>query len=245
MTVFLTICCASLFATAPCEEDNKALFNSSPVSTESQVLVEQIEKQNEEEETVAMENMSQYLQTGMETLATLNVQPLAEHSIKSFKVEDRIIELDDGSEWTVDPSDIANLGKTWKIGHTIYISPRKGDRAKPYQLENQSINRTLKVTPFSGPDIRGPNTNWIVGIDKELGQLYLISGSNNRTSWMIDPAFLPVFKEWKADANELQEVIILSFNKSWAQRNFPRLFPSYDYVLLNVRKNSSIPAKPL
>lgn len=234
LSVFLTLCCVSLFA-----EGDQIPFNSNPLSSETQVLLEQIEKQKEEKEAAVLEDISQYLQVAEEATAALDAQGLSEHTISSFPQEN-IIKIEDGSEWSIDQSDVRNL-RSWKVGHIILLYQNKGDTNKPYMLENTSINRTLKVNPFNGPKEKGPKTNWVVGIDKNLGHVYLINGSKDRTSWAIDKTFLPIFQEWVTD----ETIIVMTYHKSWAEKYFPRLFPSYDYVLLNVNEFHNIPAKPL
>lgn len=234
------VCCTSLFATAPSDEGQDAvLFNSSPLSVECQVLLEEIEQKNEEVAATAAKKISEYLQTDAELIAYLGAQELAEHTISRFPQEN-IIKLEDGSEWTVSETDTRYL-RNWRSGHTVLLYPRPNDKDKPYMLENLSINRTINVNPFNGPMNKGPKTNWIVGLDPNLGHVFLMTGENNRSSWAIDKAYMPIFREWVVH----HTIMIMNHHKSWAERFLPWLFPSYDYVLLNVNMVHNIPAKPL
>ncbi len=237
LSLFLTL--SSVFLVADETATEQFPLNSSPLTPENQALVEQIEKQKEENEATALAKFSQYLQVSQEALAYIDMQTFADHVIYGFPQEN-MLRLDDGSDWTVDQSDVRELRK-WKLGHIVLLYPRKGDTNKPFMFYNQSINSTLKVNPYAGPTVNGLKTNLIIGLDPRLGHIYLRNGGNERSSWAIDKSYWPLFQEW----GNGHPIIIANYNKSWLEKYFPHFFPSYDFVLFNITKVCIIPVKPL
>lgn len=231
-TAIFTLGCASLFALCP--QSDSVDFNSSPLSAESQGLLQELERVKEEKTQILAHNKHI---TGSTEIPTLN-ESLADHFIASFP-QDNIIKLEDGSEWSFDRNDIYQV-RSWKEGHTLLLYPAN-DREKPYFFYNKDLGTYLKINPFAGPKKEGPKTNWIIGIDHNLGHVYLVNGLGDRSSWAVDPLHLPVFHEW----NPKQTVLIASYNKNWIERAISWFFPSYDFVLINVNKIHNIPAKPL
>lgn len=228
------LCCAALFADSSQEETVN--FNSSPLSNESLEFLEEIEKEIEEESTKNFSNKHKQV-SGTTEIMTLN-ESLANHFIASFP-QDNMIKLDDGSEWSFDRSEIYQV-RSWEVGHTLLLYP-SNDKEKPYLFYNEDLDTYLKINPFAGPKKEGPKTNWIIGIDHNLGHVYLVNGLGDRSSWSIDPAYMPVFREWTTK----QTIMVASHNMNWFEKALSWFFSSYDFVLLNVNKIHNIPAKPL
>lgn len=240
LTSLLTICCISLFANDK-EMSEHVSFNSSPLSAENQMKMEKIlnDKQAREENISAMAIPIDSQQFPAVTALPHFDETLADHQIKSFP-QNNIIELTDGSEWTVDSEDYYRV-RRWVEGNIVVIIPTDDRENNPFKMHNKNLGHTVSVRPFTGPTAHGPNTNWIVGLDHQVGHVYVVDGKGHRMTWAIDKTFLPMFEEWKVD----HTVIIANYDKNWAERNISWLFPAYDYVLINVNKFNFIPSKPL
>lgn len=237
--VSLVTCCSlSLFASET--SGSKSSFNSSPLSDENRIRMEQILNQKQQRAEEALVDMSipiRHLQFSS-TTALEEDSSLADHELIQF-IQENVVEIEDGSEWTVVSEDLFKT-RTWKAGDPLLLFPTI-NREKPFVLYNQISDSRVHVTPFRGPEDGGANAYTIVGVDHVLGHAYLMKGDGMRMTWVIDKEYLPIFQEWTVN----HKIILANYDKCWYEKYLPWFFNSHDYILVNVAKFNNIPAKPL
>ena len=129
-------------------------------------------------------------------------------------------------------------GTFCRPGDTIVISPKArwfwGSNYS-YVMTNKELGTAIDGNLLLGPVAFGVYSTWIVGIDYNLGQVYLLNGQGERTVWEISNVDLYLFKDW-----EVNDTLIMGLNDSW----FCWL-SSYNHIVVNVNMNHTVRARQI
>ncbi|NGX45286.1 MAG: hypothetical protein K940chlam2_00431 [Chlamydiae bacterium] len=158
------------------------------------------------------------------------------HWVDSFPAQN-VLKLEDGSEWSFSV-DEAYIARSWRGGDTVVISPKSSwfwSYDYSYVLTNKSLGSYIDVNPFVGPVAWGPYTVWVAGIDYTLGQVYLVNGQGERSTWVINSSDIYLFKDWAVN-----DTILIGDNDSWLW-----WFSSYNHALINVNMNHYLRAREI
>jgi|GEM_PF-1538031 len=165
-----------------------------------------------------------------------NVSPSLYHWIDFFP-QDNIVKTEDGAEWIFDSSDPSIL-RTWRSGDTIVIAPKGrwlwGSNYS-YVMTNKDLGNSIDVNLFLGPIAFGSYSTWIVGVDQNLGQIYVLNGQGERGVWEISNVDLYLFKEW-----EINDTLVVGQNDSWLW-----WFSSFNHIIVNVNMNHNVRARQI
>ncbi len=154
--------------------------------------------------------------------------PAIFHWIEGFP-QHNLLKLEDGSEWIFDDAD-AFVIRSWEPGDTIVLSPKGGmfwGSNFGYILANKSLGSSVSANPYLGPVKFGPNSTWVAGINRTLGQVYLLNGKGDRTVWEVSPSDMYLFKDWAVN-----DAVIIGENDSWLW-----WLSSYNSIVFNVNMN--------
>ena len=231
------------------ELEQNVEFDSRPLSAQKKKLMEQSRQeeyqQNEQnigEETTEVGGLIIPIKTHhLISLASnpfkttaASYSPQLYHWIDCF-IQDNIIKIEDGSEWIFDKTE-GYIVRSWRAGDTIVISPKGSwlwGSNYNYVLTNKELGTSVNVKPFLGPIAFGPLTSWVVGIDYNLGHIYLLSGQGERTVWEVSNADIDFFKEWAVN-----DTVIIGENANWLW-----WFSSYNSIIINVNMNHYVRAR--
>lgn len=213
----------------------QVVFDSRPLSAEKRDAMEKLRAEELETTVDEKGNQKKWANPSILHQSTMaSYCPLSSHRIEYFPAYN-MIKLEDGSEWTVDPSDEYKM-RTWRTGDAIGLAPKTGWwSAYTYVLTNKSLGSSVNVLPFLGPVQCGFYTYWVVGLDSHLGHIYLINGRNERSTWVVSPRDMDLFKDWG-----INDTVIIGDNDNWFW-----WFTNFDHVLINVNMNHYIHAKHL
>lgn len=146
------------------------------------------------------------------------------HSIIDFG---ELIELEDGSQWSIAPTH-AYKALTWRIYDPIVITPnRSWFSSYTYCITNQATGSYIQANLQLRPIPFGPYTHWVVALDKYTGHVFLEDGS----SWKVSQDDWPLFEQWL-----INNFIIIGYNDEW--------FSSYDHILINVNAEHHVRVCP-
>jgi hypothetical protein len=163
-----------------------------------------------------------------------HISSLLYHSIDYFP-QDNIVKTEDGAEWIFDSSDVAAV-RNWKPDDMVLITPKGrwfwGSNYS-YVMTNKDIGVSVDVNLFQGPIAFGTNSSWVIGVNQNLGQIYVMNGEGERSVWEISNVDHYLFKEWKVN-----DTIIMGQNDSWLW-----WFSSFDHIIVNVNMNHFVRAK--
>ena len=146
-----------------------------------------------------------------------------------------ILKLEDGSEWIFD-KDKASLVRDWKSGDTIVLAPKGWSlwgSNYAYTIINKEWGESVDANLFLGPLAFGNYTSWVIGIDVNLGQVYLINGEGERSVWEVASQDLYLFEDWTVN-----DTLFVGQNNSWLW-----WFSSHNHVLVNVNMNHYVRAR--
>ena len=151
------------------------------------------------------------------------------HSLNTISSYLDWVSLEDGSHWKIDHSDSLKV-QTWRIGDVLSITPSHCWLCPyTYYITNKSLenrdrgNSWVKANIWLGPLAFGPNTHWVVAVDRISGHLFLENGTN----WCVAPSDSYIFDDWAVN-----DTIIIGNNDSF--------FTSYANILINVNMNSYV-----
>lgn len=156
------------------------------------------------------------------------------HSIENFP-QDNIIKIEDGSEWIFDKNN-SHVIHNWNLHDTVDISPKGSwlwGSNYSYVMTNKNRGTFVDVNLYLKPIPYGSHSAWIVGIDQNNGQVYLLNGEGKHTVWEIPNVDLYLFKDW-----EINDTLIVGQNDSlvwW--------FSSYNHILINVDMHHFVRAR--
>lgn len=220
--------------------EQHAVLNARPLSEEKRAQMQQMRA--EEFEQIEKDDCDQS-HSKLQQLSRLKSQtanhfiPFYYHVISNFGAGN-IVKLEDGSEWSVDSKD-SHVFRNWRINDTVVISPKihwLWSSNFNYVMSNKTTDSSVNVNPFLGPVSFGPYTQWIVGIDYNMGHVYLTNGSGNRSTWIISSKDMYLFRDWKVN----DAIIIGDGDGSIAW-----WLSSYNHILINVEMNHYVHAKLL
>jgi len=156
------------------------------------------------------------------------------HSIESFPREN-IVKMEDGSEWIIDKTE-SHILRHWEPGNAIAISPKQQyvlSSHYTYVMSNKDKGTSIDVNLFLGPIAFGPWSSWVVGIDQNLGKVYVLNGQGERSVWEVSNSDMYLFKDWKVN-----DTVILGDNDNWLW-----YFSSHNNMIINVNMNHYVRAK--
>lgn len=149
------------------------------------------------------------------------------HWTNSFINFGELIELEDGSKWSVAKTDIYKIS-FWQIHDHVIITPnRNWFSFHKYCLANQTRESIVEASFNHGPIPFGPHTHWVVALDKYGGHVFLEDGS----SWKVSHEDWQFFDKWL-----INDFVILGYNDSW--------FSPYAYILINVNQEHHVLVNP-
>lgn len=158
-----------------------------------------------------------------------NYSPYIYHWIDSFP-QGNIIKVEDGSEWIFN-KDQAHIVRDWRSGDAVVVMPKGGSlwgTNYAYTVTNKDLGTSVDVNIFLGPIAFGAYSTWLIGIDMNLGQIYLLNGQGERTVWEV--AFEDLFlirEHWATN-----DTLFIGENGSWLW-----WFSSYNSIIVNVNMN--------
>ena len=156
------------------------------------------------------------------------------HWIDEFMTENRI-KIEDGSEWILDPNN-AQILDTWKQEDTLVISPKQQflwGSAYAYVITNKEKGTSLDANPYDGPIKFGTKTYWVRGISRSESKICLLNGEGDCSKWEISAVDKDLFDTWSHS-----DTVIVGQNDSYLW-----WLSTYDYVLINVKRNHYVRAK--
>jgi len=228
---------------SPTPAEQRAVLNSRPLSEEKRSEMEKIraeefeelQKEEGKESTQASSQLRKLSRMHHQTAA--GYAPLEFHFIADFRAGN-ILVLQDGSEWAVNSSD-NHVFRNWRINDTVVISPKvtwfwQSDFT--YVMTNKTAGSYVDINPYLGPICMGPYTQWIVGMDYNLGHVYLINGVGDRSMWIISSKDMYLFRDW-----QVNDAMIIG----GADGSIAWWLSSYGNILINVEMNHYVHAKPL
>lgn len=228
-------------------EQGNTIINSRPLSPKAMKRLEEVRQQlsdDAQSEEAQLAGLIIPIKTHNLTFLTENdfcstassVSPHMYHWIDSFP-QSNLLKFEDGSEWTFD-MESSHIVRTWRPGDTLVLSPKEfsffGSNYN-YVLTNKDLGVSVEVNPFLGPIQYGPLTSWVVGLDQNLKQVYIINGQGERTIWEISSHDEDAFAEWAVN-----DSIIIGENTSWLW-----WFSTYNNILVNVEMNHYVHAKQI
>lgn len=232
-------------------EEEHAIVGSRPLLPQAQLQMEQVrqaelEQANEltEQEAIQLgvliipiksQNLIALASNQIQTTAA-TLSPCHYHMISTFP-QGNVIKIDDGSEWIFDKAD-AQVLRNWKSGQQIIITPNQQlllGSHYTYIMTNTEAGDSVKVNLFLGPVAFGYQSAWVVGIDQNLGKIYIINGRGDRTVWEVSNSDMYLVKDWKVN-----DTVIIGENDSWLW-----CFSSYKSMLINVNMNHYIRAQQI
>lgn len=231
------------------DEDENVVVDSRPLLPQARLQMEQA-RQSELEQTDEI-TQEEAIQLGVLIIPikSQNLIALASNKIQSTAAalspchyqsitalpQQSIIKIDDGSEWIYDRSETYVL-RNWKVGDKIVITPKQqlilGSHFT-YVMTNRDVGDSISVNLFLGPVAFGYRSTWVVGIDQNLGKIYLMNGQGERTVWEVSSSDKDLFKNWKVN-----DTVIIGENDSWLW-----CFSSYNSMIINVNMNHYIRAQ--
>ncbi|NGX38293.1 MAG: hypothetical protein K1000chlam2_01466 [Chlamydiae bacterium] len=231
--------------------EKNVIVDSRPLSPESKKLMEQ-KRQEESEEcenpsdeetleltgtTIPIKWNNLIALTANELHSTAaNYTPYLYHWIENIPQEN-IVEIEDGSEWIFDKND-AHVLRNWRASDTIVISPKGNwlwSSNYAYVMTNKDLSSSINVNLMLGPIAFGPRSTWIIGLDDNLGQVYVLNGQGDRTVWEVSHTDLYLFKEWQHD-----DTLIIGENDGWLW-----WFSAYNCIIINVNSNHFVRARQI
>ncbi len=241
VSLLSTLCALNTAHADPSIQDKKPQqehiqFNTRPLSEKEMSLMEQKRSLEEEQASQGLIQKSLFRPTKHTKECRLidYIAPIASHWIAGF-VDARTIQLEDGSEWQVHLNDSRKI-LSWRAQDWVSISPNSGFFASsPYYLTNETAGTYVRVTPFMGPKAFGVYTFWVVGTDFISGNVNVINGLGERSTWRVASSDLYLFDKWA-----INDTVILGIDNSFSDR-----FWGYDHILINVPMNHYIRVKQL
>lgn len=147
------------------------------------------------------------------------------HHAVSVTVFGDVVELEDGSIFTVRPRDRTTV-LNWKITDTILITPPSFFSYYNYELLNAATGDVIEVDLTLGPYYNGFYTHWIAAIDYSNSRFCLEDGS----VWDIYYWHRNVIYNW-----QIGDTIMIGTNNGWYSKSRPN-------ILINVNMNDYIKA---
>lgn len=168
------------------------------------------------EEKVLKENEG--LQEGAADLETLigNLSPAfiysgVYHVPKLISPKEALIELEDGSIWSVHSKDCGKMLE-WKENEPVVIMPNKDwFSSYGFRIQNANTSVSVQVNLLLGPIYHGVFTHWIIDIDYINRMLVLEDGS----VWQMGCCEDKIVKEWSAN-----DTILIGNNNSLVSSYF-------------------------
>lgn len=171
--------------------DNRVAIGSRPLSAEKKHQLNQSRQS-------AKPQIAQAVQAAAFPIEILIDDPRT-HFLTSFSLFDNTIELEDGSFWQVYPHDMFKV-LSWALNDDLSVAPNYSIYAGQYLITNHVTGDSLAADLIVGPVDLGPNTHWILGIDRWLGRVYLENG----TFWDVRGLDRHLLADW-----EVNDTVIL------------------------------------
>jgi len=98
------------------------------------------------------------------------------HLIFVITISNNIIELDDGSEWRIQSSDIEKA-KEWDADDVVVVTPSsQSGQSFDYVMDNLTVNDKAQVTLLDGPKMGGLYARFVLEVDVDNGEFVLDDG---------------------------------------------------------------------
>ena len=181
---------------------------------------------------------SLYCATGPVPGGNIQHFPAHYHVIVSVAIDGSSIEIEDGSQWKVRPSQAYEVSK-WRTNDPVVISPNHSYLSGyKYYLTNKNRRYYVGGNLSLGPIIGGNNTYRIIYINYYDGEIYLQpegpDGYGNEIYWCVEPSDRHVMKNWT-----INQAVIVGANDSW----FSSWFSYYNCILINSERNTYVRAQ--
>ncbi len=133
------------------------------------------------------------------------IHPYAIHYIVNKSPKGKIVEIEDGSSWEINPADVFKA-RNWLGSDPIVITQnRVWFSSFEYRFYNQVTGVSVEANLSLGPFLNNPYTRFIVAIDYDTG----VVGLSDDTYWKISGYDRNLFNRWV-----LNDVIIIGANDS-------------------------------
>lgn len=154
--------------------------------------------------------------------------PYSRHYLAALSASRDLIELEDGSQWKVNPHDLYCMRYQWNYNDPLMITPNDGyfSSGGGYWITNLRTGNYVRVLLHMGPFASGAYTHLISGIDHQTGYLYLENG----LAFKLNPNGEDHYSKWIPG-----HCIIIASNNNWFGRE--------DFVLINVNMLNYVRAK--
>lgn len=144
-----------------------------------------------------------------------------QHWIAGIDSDRNILELEDGSEWSVSEEDFKDVA-SWEEQEMVEISPNCFSSFYEFYITNKATGSYIQANLVNGPLLKSPYSVTITGINYRRS--FFLS---NRTSWEIAASDIYLTRNWYID-----DLVIIGVNNEW--------FSSYTHILINVHSNTFV-----
>lgn len=155
----------------------------------------------------------------------------ARHYLYGLSNARDLIELEDGSQWKVNPHDLSRIRHgNWNTGDPLCVSANNYffSSGGGYYITNLKTGAYVRALLHAGPIEESPYTRHVSAIDHQEGILYLENG----LAFTLNKAKATMYRGWLSG-----HTIIIGSNDDWFR------FSRNDYILINVDKNEYIEAE--
>ncbi len=154
------------------------------------------------------------------------VSPSFAHIIVSLSQFGDALEIEDGSIWRINCSDVRHM-RSWYYNDPIIITQNhKWFSDSKYRIINKNDGTSVAADLYLGPQIGGNCSLQITNID-HYNELLILS---DNTHWKISSRDHNLFPEWT-----IGDYVILGINSGWDS--------SCPYILINSNMNNFIRAR--
>jgi len=145
------------------------------------------------------------------------------------------VELEDGSLWSINPSNKKTL-QSWSPGDPLILAPTSSSAllGYPYYISNRNTESYIYVSLHQKPLQRGANTFEISYINPNSGNVTIYNGESH-CGFIVNSKDFPLLHGW-----EVANPILVGLNDNWiAKKDF---LWKHNFILVNLEKNNFVKA---
>jgi hypothetical protein len=152
------------------------------------------------------------------------------HFATNIDPYNRILVLEDGSEWKVSSYD-DYFWMYWHLGDNIIVTPNYFYSDYTYYMTNQETGEYVRANLVTAPIRGGPYTAMITGFScnrNRPSSIYL----NNGTCWAVSEKDLSHIQNW-----QIEDLVIMGKNNEWFSYN--------THIIINIHTNTFVRVRKL